>query len=239
MLSTSALLIYTVVGFTAWFSGIFGMGGGIILLALMTLFVPAGDLVPLHGLLVLTSIGTRGVINWKHIQWHLVWQCSIGLVFGVVLGASIGVSLPESVFFILLGMVLTFVVWSPKNKKTKLPLLPAGFLHGIVSSMFGTGGVLQAIFSRLHLTRHQLIATFAAVMCMLNIGKLAAFSFYGFGLLAYMPVFVISIIPALIGSYLGKLCLDCISEDTFRLIFKGIITLLALRLIVVGLWQLF
>ena len=54
----SIVLVFSAL-LTSILSGVIGMGGGITLLAVMELFVPASALVPLHGSVQLMSNGTR------------------------------------------------------------------------------------------------------------------------------------------------------------------------------------
>lgn len=85
--SPEAFFIYLSVFGVAWFSGVFGMGGGIILLGVLTLFLPVEILVPVHGLLVIISIAPRALFNWApyplaiggkvqrgYCFWRIYWR---------------------------------------------------------------------------------------------------------------------------------------------------------------------
>lgn len=63
------IVILTLTAFlTATISGVIGMGGGILLLATMFIFLPHGQAVPLHAAVQMASNGSRVVIFWEHVH---------------------------------------------------------------------------------------------------------------------------------------------------------------------------
>ncbi|MBT3930739.1 MAG: sulfite exporter TauE/SafE family protein, partial [Rhodospirillaceae bacterium] len=64
-------------------SGIMGVGGGIILLAVMATLMPAAAIIPIHGIAQLGANIFRGTIQRAHIDWLTFVWFAIGSVVGV------------------------------------------------------------------------------------------------------------------------------------------------------------
>ena len=56
---------------TATISGFLGMGGGIILLGVMSILLVPSVVVPIHGVVQLSSNTTRTVLFLKHVRWSV------------------------------------------------------------------------------------------------------------------------------------------------------------------------
>ena len=81
VLPAGTLLVLALVAFaTAAFSAIVGMGGGIVLLAVLLFFLDPLVVIPLHGAIQLVSNGSRAVAQRRHLQWSLIWRYSILLL---------------------------------------------------------------------------------------------------------------------------------------------------------------
>ena len=72
MAPTLAAITAIVVLVTATLSGIFGMAGGMILMAFLTFTYSVGAAMMLHGVTQAVSNGYRAVINRSDIVWRLV-----------------------------------------------------------------------------------------------------------------------------------------------------------------------
>jgi uncharacterized membrane protein YfcA len=60
---------------------------------------------------------------------------------------------------------------------------------------------------------------------------MAAFGFIGIAVGAYLPLVAAMIVSAFFGNWVGRATLDRMRERDFRLIFRIVMTLLALRLL--------
>lgn len=54
---------------TSTLTGIMGIGGGMILIALMPGLLPVAAIVPVHAATQLVSNGSRALFGWKTIHW--------------------------------------------------------------------------------------------------------------------------------------------------------------------------
>ena len=75
---------------TSSISAVLGMGGGIILLAIMAIIIPEGYMVvALHGIVQLISNLTRSYVFRKHIRQSLIRQYFQGAVLGLGISSLI------------------------------------------------------------------------------------------------------------------------------------------------------
>jgi uncharacterized membrane protein YfcA len=70
-------------------------------------------------------------------------------------------------------------------------------------------------------------------MTFVHISKLLAFGFIGFSVGAYAPLAAAMVAAGAAGNWVGEGALHRLSEQRFRFVLRGLLTLLALQL----LWQ--
>ena len=89
--------------FTATFGVVAGLGGGVLLLAVMATIFPPATLIPLHGTVLLgTNVG-RGIIMYRDVLKRLIPLFALGAAIGAIIGGKIVVALPTATLQIILG----------------------------------------------------------------------------------------------------------------------------------------
>ena len=89
-LTTAAVLIATST-MTSLITATFGIGGGVLLIAVMAGSLPVSALIPVHGLVQLGSNGNRALMTFRYVDWSMVKFFSFGALLGAVLvGARLG-----------------------------------------------------------------------------------------------------------------------------------------------------
>lgn len=63
------LVVIAASGATSMITAIFGLGGGLILLAVLATILPPAVLIPVHGLVQLGSNAGRTLAMWRHVMW--------------------------------------------------------------------------------------------------------------------------------------------------------------------------
>ena len=133
--------------FTSAFGVVAGLGGGVMLLAVMATIVPPTILIPLHGTVLFgTNVG-RAIIMRRHFLRHLLPVFVVGAFLGAFIGGKIVVTLPTATLQVILGAFILYVCWGPKiaaraYSHTKFLLLG---LVGTLAGMFvGSSGTLIA-----------------------------------------------------------------------------------------------
>ena len=94
-----------------------------------------------------------------------------------------------------------------------------------------TGSMLAPLVASSAPNRHSQVATFGALMGITHIAKLVAFGFLGFAIGRYIPLMGAMIATGAVGNWLGEMALNRTSERAFRIVFRLVLTLLALRLV--------
>ena len=120
--------------FTSALTAAAGIGGGLLMLALMAYFIPVSALIPVHGLVQLGSNISRTLVQRQYIDWRITRIFLAGSFFGAALGALLAVQLPEGVLEAFLGLFIVIMVW------IKLPAL-----RNATAGVVGLGGFFNNI----------------------------------------------------------------------------------------------
>ncbi|MBM3385570.1 MAG: sulfite exporter TauE/SafE family protein [Betaproteobacteria bacterium] len=181
-LALGALIVataYCVFGFT-------GFGSTVIALPLLVHLFPlkfAVSLLMLLDLAVAALFGARmrREVRLDEIRWLLPFMLG-----GMLLRLTVLITAPEEPLLLTLGtFVLAYAAWGLFRRGGPPPLArgwcaPIGFAGGVFSALFGTGGVLFAIYNagRIH-SAAELRATNAAMIVLASLLRLALFALAG------------------------------------------------------------
>jgi uncharacterized membrane protein YfcA len=233
-----ALVVIALGSFAAAFiNAAFATGGIYILLASTSAVVPLTAAVPLQSVLAFGSLVARVAYFWPHIRWPIVTAFGLGAAVGVFFGARVFVSLSEDAIALLLGILLLVLIWFPAinwRSSVKHPFFFVGAIHSFIGTLFGVGALLQPVMLRTELVKLQILSTLAACLITMDVFKIAGYMAYGFDYLAYAPHIVLATVMGFAGTWAGKRVTHRISERTFRLVYKLLITGVAIRLLVKG-----
>lgn len=211
-----------------------GLGGGSLMIAVMSIFMPAAIAVPVHGGVQLGSNVGRATILRKFIDWKLAGWFALGSAIGAPIGGQVASLLPDAVFKALIGLFLLYVVWGPKPKvRTHRPWrsVGAGGFTAAIGMVVGVSGPLVISFLS-HLTdRREIVATHALLMSIQNMLKVATFTALGFAFGQYLPLLVLLIACGFAGTLVGTQLLHRLPERAFRVLFRVVITVIALDLL--------
>ncbi len=234
--------------FSSTISSILGMGGGIILLGIMAVFIPNGFMViAMHGMIQLISNSTRTYIFKKNIKKEIIKE----FIFGVIVGSIISIfiilflinfykvqSASEIKVDFLKPLIGIFIFWylffkKSKQKKNTKSFHKVGFISGLTSVFIGaTGPLIAPFFLKKNLLKEEIIANKAACQMITHLTKIPIFVYffnvnYFNEYLILIPLFV----AVFIGTNFGKKVLKTIPEVVFKKIFKIALFVIAIRLI--------
>lgn len=230
VLSSVALLGISFMG--SFITAAFGIGGGVVVLAVFASLLSPAALIPIHGVVQLGSNAGRAIIMRAHIDWPIWSIFVIGTFVGVVIGGVIVIDLPPQVIQIAIGC---FVFWSVMSRPPAI-FRRSAWLVGIISStltmFFGaTGPFVSAYLKTRNYDRMGQVAMQGACMTVQHGLKVIAFGILGFAFGPYIPLVVGMIAFGFIGTIVGRRVLMRIDEKRFKLALNGILILLSLRLI--------
>jgi uncharacterized protein len=232
---TVFVLLVAVSFFTSALTAAFGIGGGVAMLGALAGTVPPAMIVAVHGVVQFGSNIGRAVIQRAHILWRPAALFTVGSVIGATLGAAVFVALPEKLLLGLLGFFILLMTWIPKPRIPGLETTGV-FIGGIIATfvtMFvgATGPFVQALFLPMQLEKRVLIATHAACNVIQHGLKVIAFGWLGFNFADWLPLLVAMIASGFLGTWLGTYLLEKLPEETFKVILKWLLTVLALDLL--------
>jgi len=219
---------------TSAITATFGLGGGSLLIAVMSLMMPAAIVVPVHGAIQLGSNGGRAFLRRAFIQWQFVGWFILGSALGAMVGGRIATLLPDQVFRGAIAAFLLYSVWAPKPRvsgRGPISTTIAGTFTSAIGMIVGISGPLVLTFLRNLNERRQIVGTHALLMTGQNSFKLLAFILFGFAFSDYLALILAMVASGLIGTVTGGFLLDRVPEKLFRSVFKIILTLVALDLV--------
>ncbi len=225
--------------FTCFLSTAAGIGGGVSLMAVMSIFFPPTVLIPVHGFIQIGSVLSRVAIMWRNVAWPVFISFGIGGALGAFTGAQVLVEIQEGVLEIAIGMFILWSCFGPLpvlKKESTFKLGVSGALTSALSLFIGvTGPIVAAIIKGMSFDRVRHIATFSACMLSQQLLKIVVFGLLGFSFYPYLPFIALMILFGFFGTYFGRHVLYKIDERSFKFIINLILTILAVRLIVTGL----
>ena len=233
---------------TSSISAVLGMGGGILLLAIMAIIIPNGYMViALHGIIQLISNSTRTYVFKDHLKNNLIKEFLIGSLLGASISALIILflikfynveSASEIKVDFLKPMIGFFIIWylflkGPKKKKEAKSFIKVGSISGLSSIFIGaTGPLIAPFFLDSNLNKENIIANKAACQMITHLTKIPLFLFFfNVNYFNEYKLLVPLIIAVFIGTNFGKKILSFIPEKIFIKIFKSALFLIALKLI--------
>ncbi len=227
---------------TAALSAVVGMAGGITLLSVMLLFFEPLVAIPIHGVVQLVSNSSRTVVQRKHIDWSIIWRYSLMLVPMGFVGIEIAQALPATVTRALIGVFVLIATWRPgwlligthpERSDIHRRFFFLGAVVGVLNMTIGAAGPLIApFFLRIGLSRQALIGTKAACQAAGHLVKIAIFGIAGFVFADYAVVLGVLCSSVIAGTWIGSQLLEHVSERSFKWLYQGVLTLIALRLVV-------
>jgi uncharacterized membrane protein YfcA len=233
--------LYAIVGgsfLAAVSNAAFSTGGAMIVLAVTSTVLPASMVVPLHSTLLIGSTASRALVFRRHVDWKIAGPFLVGSVFAVAIGARIYFTLPESVIGIAIALVMLVAIWLPGiswRPRLRHPWAVVGFVHSLLSTLFAYGALLHAVILQTGLQRREIVGTMAVALTGMGVFKISGYALNGFDYRPFALVILLSVLAAFLGTWVGKRINDRVSEDTFRFVFRALVTVTALRLLYVNL----
>lgn len=217
----------------AAFNAAFSAGGAMIVLATTTAVLPIVAIVPIHSGLLIGSTFSRLFMFWHHTRWDIVRPFLVGSFVGTALGARIYFELPEQIIAVAIAAVMLVAIWLPEvswRPRFKHPWAIVGFFHSLLSTLFAYGAILHAVALHAGLNRRQMVATLAGCLSGMSVFKIAGYAWYGFDYRPFLLLIAAALLANVLGTWLGKRLSERLPEKQFRIAYRLIITVTAIRL---------
>ncbi len=234
---------------TAVLSAIVGMAGGIILLSVMLLFLEPLTVIPLHGVVQLVSNGSRTWIQRQHVEWSITWRYAVLLLPAGYLGILVALQLPAQGTRLAIGLFVLGATWRPAwlmlgahPEQTNPPkrFFALGGAVGCLNPVIGaTGPLIAPFFLNLGFSRQTIVGTKAACQALGHVAKVILFgAVVAFAYADWLLPLLLLSVMVIAGTWAGSRMLERVNDRAFTILFKTILTLVALRLVLVEIWGL-
>ena len=221
---------------TSTIAAIVGLGGGMMLIAILPSFLPINALIPVHGLTQMTSNLSRAVFGYKDVQYEVIPKFLLGSFLGIGIFASILNFISLEYVPLFIGVYILLSLWSEKfNEKIKRyeSYFLAGFFQTGLSMVVGaTGPLTMTLLLKDYQDKDKVVATGAALMSLSHILKVFVFMYFGFVFFDYIGIIIAMVIGAIVGSWVGTKLRNIIDGKKFTIILKVLLTTLAIKVIV-------
>ncbi|MDA0334726.1 MAG: sulfite exporter TauE/SafE family protein [bacterium] len=232
------LILIPAAFFTSLTAAIGGIAGGVMLIAIMASFLPPAAVIPIHGLVQITSNISRALLGVRHIEWRIVRDYSIGAILGALLGSRLVPLFAWDNLPLVLGLCILLFTWMPKLRgDRRLPFRfgVLGLVQTALSLFVGVAGPLNMPFLlREELGRDRTVITHSVQMTIMHMLKVVTFGLLGFAFAPYVQLVIGMTIGAVLGSWAGTRVRSHVPEHIFRHGIRILITVLALRMLLQG-----
>lgn len=236
-------ILFTVFA-TSILSGILGMAGGMVLLAVLVSLLPVASAMMLHGAVQAMANGSRCWFLRHHVQWRILPPYLAGAAVAVAGFAALRVLPDPAVVLLAVGLlpwlarlVPARLIFARLDMSRPATAVACGLLVTAAQLLAGASGpLLDLFYLRSPLSAHQVVASKAVTQALGHVLKLLYY-----GVLLSSPqdlppwIFLIAMATAVAGTRVGTRLLDHLPDGVFRLASTWVILAIAIICIIRGL----
>ncbi|HEY8190016.1 MAG TPA: sulfite exporter TauE/SafE family protein [Micavibrio sp.] len=165
---------------TSVLSGVFGMAGGMILMAVLLGMMPVAAAMTLHAAIQLVSNGWRCILWRKHIVWGVLPWYGCGIAIGFALMLTIRYVPDKAVTLIMMGSLPLLAMIGGKivhlSIANRIHTVAAAALLTFIQMTSGVvGPLLDLLYNNASFTRKQIISTKALTQTVMHLVRLTYF----------------------------------------------------------------
>jgi uncharacterized membrane protein YfcA len=239
------IVIVIAVVLTSMLSGVLGMAGGIILMALLVSLKSVAAAMIIHGVVQGTANGSRAFLLRKHIMLRILPPYLVGAAIAFGAFAVLMVMPNAEWVLIAIGALPWIALIVPKLNGLDVTRPPTAIVCGTLvtaAQLFAgaSGPLLDFFYLHTPLDRYQVVATKAVTQTFGHVLKLI---YYG-GVIGVAsdgvnaPFLAIAVLGAIVGTRLGTRLLDKIGDGEFRRVSRYVILAIGAYCIADGVWGL-
>lgn len=222
--------------FTSIVAGVIGFGGGMLLIAILPMYLNPTFIIPIHGITQLASNSSRMLFSISHVQWRLLPRFILGSLVGVFLFAFLLSNIPTMFIPIAIGLYILLNLWNPNfskfiNKYENFYII--GFLQTGLGLIVGsTGPISISVLVKTLKSNDQIIATNSLFMSISHLAKIPVFGLIGFSIFDHSTVIAFMVFGAIMGSFIGTKLRNLANNDKLIFIIKLLLSAMALKMII-------
>lgn len=238
ILSTSVLA-------TSFLSGIFGMAGGMILMGILLALLPVEKAMVIHGVAQFASNGWRAVLWWRKIRWNVFGGYAAGAAVVLCAMLALNATLSRPAVLMVLGATPFLAYLLPESLRLNVDRRGHAFACGVtcmgIQMLSGVSGpLLDTFFVRSAMTRHEVVATKAAVQTLSHATRIAFFGslIASSGEQVGPMLGALLVVSAIAGTSASRFVLDRLTDANFRAITQRLVLAIGACYLVWGAWSL-
>lgn len=221
--------------FTSLIAGVIGFGGGMLLLAILPLFLSPSLIIPIHGITQLASNSSRMLFSLKEVKWSLLPPFMIGSLLGIFTFGYLLSNLPTQYVPVAIGIYILLNLWS-KRFDGFIKKYENYYLIGLLQTGLGlivgaTGPLSLSVLTKQLKNKNEIIATSSMFMTISHFAKIPVFMLIGVSLSDHLYVLVWMIVGSVLGSFIGTKLRVLTNNDKLILLIKLLLSLMAIRML--------
>ncbi len=222
--------------FTSVIAGVIGFGGGMLLIAILPLFLNPSLIIPIHGITQLASNSSRMAFSLKSVRWSLLPKFLVGSLVGVFIFGLLLSNISTEYVPIAIGLYIILNLWSMRFSKF-IKKYENYYLIGLLQTGLGlvvgaTGPLSLTVLTKQLKSKDEIIATSSMFMTISHLAKIPVFMAIGVSLLDHLNLLIFMVVGSIIGSFVGTRLRLTANNDKLILVIKVLLSLMAVRMLV-------
>ena len=200
-----------------------GFGSSVFFIPIASLFFDFHSVLGITGVFHITSNITKIGFFHKGFDKKLILYLGTPALVFVVIGALLSNKIPVQILEICLSVfliamsVLFFIFRNYKLKPTRTNSVLGGIASGLLAGIIGTGGAIRGLtLAAFNLPIQTFIATSAVIDLAIDSSRTLVYGLNGYIHSDDLYLIPILFVVSLIGTFIGKLILEKISEQQFK-----------------------
>ncbi len=202
-----------------------GFGSSILFVPIAAIFFPFKEVLGITAVFHVFSNLSKIFLFRKGIDKNIVLKLGIPAIIFVIIGALLTDFIPQkeielgmNIILIFLSVYLVFTT-NKKLEQSNQNLYAGGAISGFLAGLIGTGGAIRGItLAAFNLEKSIFIATSAMIDLGVDSSRAVIYVYNGYFLKKYLILIPFLILISIIGSWIGKLILQKISDIYFKYI---------------------
>ncbi|MCB0695854.1 MAG: sulfite exporter TauE/SafE family protein [Chitinophagaceae bacterium] len=215
-----------------------GFGSSVYFVPLANLFLDFKSVLGITAIFHLSSNISKMVLFKKGLNRFLLVYIGVPAVIMVITGGILSKYMDETVlqvsFAIFIIVTSLFFLWFDMYVllADKKNAIIGGSLSGFLAGVLGTGGAIRGItMVAFNIEKEQFVATSAAIDFAVDFSRTVVYFFNGYMHAEHLKYMMSLIVVGFVGTWLGKLALQRISQERFK-------TIVLLLLLGIGIFSL-
>ncbi|NER16854.1 sulfite exporter TauE/SafE family protein [Spongiivirga citrea] len=207
------------------FGTVGGFGSSVFFVPVANFFLDFKSVLGITALFHLASNITKIAFFKKGLDKKVILQLGVPAVIFVMLGAFLSKYIDPKFLTYILGIFLIvlslfFLIFKKfVVQATTRNAITGGVLSGLSAGILGTGGAIRGItLAAFKMNKEKFIATSAVIDLGVDFSRTVVYYFNGYMRKDLLYLVPILIVVSIVGTWIGKLILNKMSQEQFRLI---------------------